>query len=648
MANPSNQLHFDPDLHPDNTLKAFNDFLQDFELRYAASYPDPPKVSLDAAIQRWKITNGDKNPSVDEYDAIVEEWQSKDMISKLLGLYSSRRLFNDWKVAVPEEKIRKNATWDFFVGKLRDFYRPTENATLKHFQFRNLAQDPQETFMAFCNRVEKEAAHCFFKCDNEQCSADSTAIRDQVVIGTWHELIREEALKNSWCLADLRKEGMRLESAAKGAAEIGGQSSVHKIGAYSRRNNKGRGTKAASGGARKISCYFCGFIADREQVIAHGRQCPARSSTCENCKQVGHSSKVCKKTAVVNELGSTGELDESSVYNVNLFRLKESDGHAAAQFEDFHVQVVVNNKLGTVLADTGARVSVCGRKQAEKWNLLDRMTGTSVKIKPYKSAPIPAIGQSVCSVVFGDRAIPVKWHIIEEACEPVLSGLKAKELGIIQFQASPNVFMPVNMIKGGQKAAMQDILSAFPENFSGLGTLRGHPVNLQMADDVKPVAEVPRRIPYHLKSRVEEGIQRMMRDGVIEEHPNREPAPWVSNIVIAPKDDGDIRITLDAKNVNKGLKASNYPIPRQEDIKARLTGKKLFSKLDLKSAYWQLEIDESSRKYTVFHACDKLYRYKRLVMGLKCSQGELNAALQPIFASIKTAHVIHDDGYRHS
>ena len=225
----------------------------------------------------------------------------------------------------------------------------------------------------------------------------------------------------------------------------------------------------------------------------------------------------------------------------------------------------------------------------------------------------------------------------------MLSGLKAKELGIIPFQASPNVFMPVNMIKGGQKAAMQDILSAFPENFSGLGTLRGHPVNLQMADDVKPVAEVPRRIPYHLKSRVEEGIQRMMRDGVIEEHPNREPAPWVSNIVIAPKDDGDIRITLDAKNVNKGLKASNYPIPRQEDIKARLTGKKLFSKLDLKSAYWQLEIDESSRKYTVFHACDKLYRYKRLVMGLKCSQGELNAALQPIFASIKSAHVIHDD-----
>ena len=46
---------------------------------------------------------------------------------------------------------------------------------------------------------------------------------------------------------------------------------------------------------------------------------------------------------------------------------------------------------------------------------------------------------------------------------------------------------------------------------------------------------------------------------------------------------------------------------------------------------------------TVFHANNKLYRYKRLTMGLKPSQGELNAALLPIFAHIPNAHLIHDD-----
>ena len=113
--------------------------------------------------------------------------------------------------------------------------------------------------------------------------------------------------------------------------------------------------------------------------------------------------------------------------------------------------------------------------------------------------------------------------------------------------------------------------------------------------------------------------------------------------MLVPKDDGEIRVTLGAKNVNKALLSSNFPIPRQEDIKTRMAGCKVFSKLDLRSAYWQLEIDEKARHMTVFHAGGKLYRYKRLVMGLKPSQGELNAALQPLFASVPEAHVIHDD-----
>ena len=77
------KLFFDPDLHPDNTLKAFEDFIQDYDLRYDAQYPDPPKVSLDSAIQRWKYRNtttevADPKPKLDQYDEIVAAWRSKD------------------------------------------------------------------------------------------------------------------------------------------------------------------------------------------------------------------------------------------------------------------------------------------------------------------------------------------------------------------------------------------------------------------------------------------------------------------------------------------------------------------------------------------------------------------------------------------
>ena len=122
----------------------------------------------------------------------------------------------------------------------------------------------------------------------------------------------------------------------------------------------------------------------------------------------------------------------------------------------------------------------------------------------------------------------------------------------------------------------------------------------------------------------------MIKQDIIEEHPINEPIPWVSNAVIAPKLDGSIRMILDAHNVNKASLPANHPISRHEDIKAKLAKCKIFSKMDLKSAFWQIELGETSHYLTLFHANDKLLRYKRLTMGLKSSQGELNVALKPI------------------
>ena len=237
-------------------------------------YPDPPKVTLDSALQRWKLGNGNKNPTMDEYDESVEQWKAKDLVAKFLGIYSSRRLVSDWTMAIPVDKTRKEATWTQFKEAMQVYYKPTENLTLKHFHFRSLHQAKEEAFIAFCNRVEKEAKHCQFQCENANCSARSTAVRDQVIIGTIDEEIRQEALKNSWDLNLLRKEGMRLESAAKGASEIGGEGNINSVyGKYSRENpNKSKtGPSASSNKNKQTSCFFCGITGTRQDIITHAK-----------------------------------------------------------------------------------------------------------------------------------------------------------------------------------------------------------------------------------------------------------------------------------------------------------------------------------------------------------------------------------------
>ena len=147
-------------------------------------------------------------------------------------------------------------------------------------------------------------------------------------------------------------------------------------------------------------------------------------------------------------------------------------------------------------------------------------------------------------------------------------------------------------------------------------------VKLYTNDTVKLIGVPPRPIQYHLKARVDDAIESMISEGVIEEHPPNETAPWVSCAVIVTKSDSSFRITLDARNLNKALISDNYPLPSQENVRPQLSGLNYFSKLDLKAAFWQLELDTES------HVNNKLYRYTRLIMGVKPVQVKLSAISQ--------------------
>ena len=150
-------------------------------------------------------------------------------------------------MAAPEEKTRKNSQWKDFVETMSAYYKPTENITLKHFHFQSNIQKDGETFIAFCNGVLVDTKHYNFKCSAERCTAEDTAIRDQIIIGLNSNDMRQEALKKLWDLDTLRREGMKMESAARGGAEINGED-IYKMGAYlfksiTERHNCGTKTK---------------------------------------------------------------------------------------------------------------------------------------------------------------------------------------------------------------------------------------------------------------------------------------------------------------------------------------------------------------------------------------------------------------------
>lgn len=79
-----------------------------------------------------------------------DEWISKGKSDKFLRLLSSARFYEDWEVDEPEEIIWKKIWWRDFIRKMKTFYKPTENLTVRHFQFMSIKQNMNESFSAFC------------------------------------------------------------------------------------------------------------------------------------------------------------------------------------------------------------------------------------------------------------------------------------------------------------------------------------------------------------------------------------------------------------------------------------------------------------------------------------------------------------------
>lgn len=97
------------------------------------------------------------------------------------------------------------------------------------------------------------------------------------------------------------------------------------------------------------------------------------------------------------------------------------------------------------------------------------------------------------------------------------------------------------------------------------------------------------------------------------------PTPWVSPIVVAPKPNGDIRLCVDMRQANQAIIRERHPIPAVDEILQNLNRSSVFSKLDLKLAFHQIELSEQFRSITTFVTHKGLFRYKRLMFGVSCA-----------------------------
>ena len=133
-------------------------------------------------------------------------------------------------------------------------------------------------------------------------------------------------------------------------------------------------------------------------------------------------------------------------------------------------------------------------------------------------------------------------------------------------------------------------------------------MKLHIKDDVKPAAQPVRRLPFGLRAKVDNKLNELLEEDIIEEVPSG-PTSWISPLVVVPKPDGDIRISVDMRQANEAIERERHPIPTIEEVLYELNGSTVYSKLDLKWGFHQVELEESLRRITTFVTHSGLYRY---------------------------------------
>ncbi|XP_070381275.1 uncharacterized protein [Dermacentor albipictus] len=498
---------------------------------------------------------------------------------------------------------------------LTNHYAPKPSAIVQRYHFHCRTQRDGEAVKDFVAELRKLADPCAFGGELEN------NLRDRIVHGIRDEAMRRRLLEESELTLDRAvKIITSMEAAVSGAKIMTGQADGVAINRVSR------------AGEVVGDCYRCGGR-------HHERSCRFRNLRCFCCQKRGHAAKKCTSR---QEPGTSlqGTEHKDGRQGVGLAR---SQSRRAVMVVD---PVDAASDDGTGETDVGNLWSLEGGStnaavpQSDVVNVLEPkvppicatvlVEGQSLRMEVDTGAVYSVIGEAEFTRLFPGMALEnsdlkLRGYFGHQ------SAVVGKATVIAKF-GGKHARLPLFVVKGGSRALLgRNWAKAFGMPLDSL-------LNLHAVNDVKDLAETSTMCSAGHGGAE---LQRLQREGIIR--PVRT-AEWAAPLVPVLKKDGKIRLCGEFKvTVNRAADIETYPVPRVEEIWAQLAGGVTFSKLDLRDAYQQVELDEESKKLVTINTQQGLFQYNRLPFGVASAPAIFQREMESLLRGCHQTVVYFDD-----
>ena len=481
------------------------------------------------------------------------------------------------------ELIEDAQTYEEAVKTLKDTFLKPPNEIFARHLLATRVQGTGESIDNFLLDLKRLSRDCDFKAVTANEHRDEM-VRDAFINGLSSSFIRQRLLEHrSLSLSTTISQAHILDRAQKEssgyalpvtavAASPTGETTDFDTDATAAAVPKP--ASSSTSGPRK-PCFFCG-------KAYHDRKlCPARDQYCHKCCKKGHFSSVCRSSIVASTLATV----------------------LPSGLKSATIPVIIAGQQFTALIDTGSSDSFISEEIARKLNIRTSESFRKITMAT-KTLTIQCLGQCDIDIKIEDCCYKnSRLGIIPNLCTDIILGQD------FQRQHSRLIFE-----YGGPLADLK-----IPSNHShcavSAASIDSPRLFRNLLPGCKPVAVKSRRFCKEDKDFIGEEISKLLHDGVVEP----STSPWRAQIVVV-KDATQRhkrRLCIDySQTVNLFTELDAYPLPRIEDIVNDLANYSVFSTFDLKSAYHQVPIHNSEKKYTAFEANGKLYQYTRVPFGV--------------------------------